>query len=83
MRMKLNCITPLLAAGAVAVAIAAAPTSVAADQQFCNGSDSGTVCQSPDNVPIKTFPPDVQHQRYGDTFHLSVQDLALGLGLVT
>jgi hypothetical protein len=48
--MKLKFITPLLAAGAAAVAIAAAPTAFAANQQTC----SGTVCQSPGNVQIKT-----------------------------
>ena len=83
MTMKLNCITPLLAAGAAAVAIAVAPTAFAANQQFCNGTDSGTVCQSPHNVSIKTSPPDVQHQPHGNTFHLSVQDLTLALGLAT
>ena len=43
MGMKLKYITPLLAAGAAAVAIAAAPAAFAANQQSC----SGTVCQSP------------------------------------
>ena len=45
-------ITPLLAGTAAAVAIAAAPTASAADHQSCNGSGSGTVCQSPGNVQI-------------------------------
>ena len=40
-------VTPLLAAAAATVAIAAAPTAFAADHQSCNGSSSGTVCQSP------------------------------------
>ncbi len=61
MGMKLQYITPLLAAGAAAVAIAAAPTAFAADQQSCNGSGSGTVCLSPGNVSIKTSPADVRH----------------------
>ena len=52
MGMRLQYITPLLAAGAAAVAIAAAPTAFAADHQSCNGSGSGTVCQSPGNVQI-------------------------------
>src|SRR4029077_11616416 len=38
MGMKLQYLTPLLAAGAAAVAIAAAPTAVAADQQSCPGT---------------------------------------------
>jgi hypothetical protein len=62
MGMKLKFITPLLAAGAAAVAIAAAPAAfAAADQQSC----SGTVCQSPGNVQIKTPPPHVQYHPYG------------------
>ena len=52
MGMKLQYITPLLAAGAAAVAIAAAPT-------------------------------DVQHHPAGDMPDLTVQDLALALGLAT
>jgi len=76
-------ITPLLAAGAAAVAIAAAPTAFAADQQSCNGSGSGTVCLSPGNVPIKTSPRDVQHNPSGDRPDLTVQEFALALSLVT
>jgi hypothetical protein len=59
--MKVNkYITPLLAGTAAAVAIAAAPTAFAADHQSCNGSGSGTVCQSPGNVQITAPPPQVQ-----------------------
>ena len=76
-------ITPLLAAGAAAVAIAAAPTAFAADQQSCNGSGSSTVCLSPGNVPIKASPTDVQHHSSGDMPDLTVQDFALALGLAT
>ncbi len=82
MGMKLRYITPLLAAGAATVAIAAAPTAFAAAQQSCNGSGSGTVCLSPGNVPIKTSPPDAQHP-YGHMPDLTVQDFALALGLAT
>jgi hypothetical protein len=81
MGMKLQYITSLLAAGA-AVAIAAAPTAFATDQQSCNGSGSGTVCLLPGNVPIKTSPPDVQHHP-ADMPDLTVQDFALALGLTT
>src|SRR6476469_7843844 len=42
MRIKLTYIGPLLAAGAAAVAIAAAPTAAAANVQTC----SGNICQS-------------------------------------
>jgi hypothetical protein len=58
-------ITPLLAAGAAAVAIAAAPTAFAADHQSCNESGSG-----PSASLAATFrsppPPQVQFHRYGD-----------------
>jgi hypothetical protein len=78
MGMKLQYITPLLAAGAAAVVIAAAPTAFATDHQSCNGSGSGTVCLSPGNVPINT-----SHHASGDMPDLTVQDFALALGLVT
>ena len=83
MANKMKFIAPLLAAGAAVVAIAAAPTAFATDQQSCNGSGSGTVCLSPANVPIKTSPTDVQHHPAGDMPDLTVQDLALALGLST
>jgi hypothetical protein len=83
MGMKLQYITPLLAAGAAAVAIAAAPTAFAADQQSCNGSGSRTVCLSPGHLPIKTSRADVQHHPAGDMPDLTVQDFALALGLST
>jgi hypothetical protein len=83
MGMRLQYLTPLLAAGAAAVVIAAAPTASAADQQSCNGSGSGTVCLSPGNVSIKTSPPDVQHHPSGAMPDLTVKDFALALGLAT
>jgi hypothetical protein len=83
MGIKLQYITPLLAAGAAALAIAAAPTAFAADQQSCNRSGSETVCLSPANVPIKTSPPDGQDHPSGDMPDLTVQDFALALGLTT
>jgi hypothetical protein len=76
--MKLQYITPLLAAGAAAVVISTAPTAFAADHQSCNGSGSGTVCESPGSVPINT-----SHHPSGDMPDLTVQDFALALGLVT
>ena len=58
-------ITTLLAAGAAAVAIAAAPTAFAADHQSCNESGSG-----PSASLAATFrsppPPQVQFHPYGD-----------------
>jgi hypothetical protein len=84
MSMKLKYITPLLAAGAAAVAIVAAPTAFAADQQSCNGSGSGTACQSPGNVQIKSSPPHVQDHPYGDQPYLSnTQNLWMALALTT
>jgi hypothetical protein len=83
MGMKLHYITPLLAAGAAAVVIAAAPTAFAPDQQSCNGSGSAPVCPSPGNVQSKTSPPHVKDHPYGDTFYLNTQDLSMALGLVT
>jgi hypothetical protein len=77
--MKLHYITPLLAAGAVAGVIAAAPTASATDQQTCNGSSSGTVCQSLGNVSIIN----TSHHAPGDVPDLTVNDFALGLGLAT
>jgi hypothetical protein len=82
MGLKLRYITPLLAAGAAAVAIAAAPTAFATDQQSCNGSGSGTACLSPGNVPVNSSPTDVQHHP-GDVSDLTVQEFALALGMAT
>jgi hypothetical protein len=62
MPMKLTYITPLLAAGAAALAIAAAPTAAAANGQTC----SGNICESPGNVQINNSPPPVQFYPYGD-----------------
>jgi hypothetical protein len=50
--IRTSYITILLAAGAAAVAIAAAPTAFATDQQSCNGSGSGTVCLSPSTAAV-------------------------------
>jgi hypothetical protein len=84
MAMKLQYITPLLAAGAAAIAIAAAPTAFAADQHSCSGSLSGTVLQSPGNGAIKSSPPTVQSQPYGDQPYLSnFQNLWMALPLAS
>jgi len=83
MAMKLQYVTPLLAAAAAAAVIAAAPTAFAPDQQSCNGSDSVAVCPSPGIVQSKTSQPHVQEHPSGDTFYLNTQDLWMALGLVT
>jgi hypothetical protein len=66
-RIKLNYLAPLFAAGAAAVAIAAAPVAAAAPTtgQSCGASGSGTICQSPGNVQINDSPPPVQYYPYG------------------
>jgi|KBSSwiStaDraftv2_1062776.scaffolds.fasta_scaffold1202878_1 hypothetical protein len=56
MRITLNHITPLLAVGAAAIAIAAAPSAVA-EQPCTNLGGSKTICQSPGNVQINDAPP--------------------------
>jgi hypothetical protein len=81
--MRLQCITPLLAAGAAAVAIAAAPTAFATDQHSCNGSGPATVCLSSANVPMTTSSADAQHHPSRDKPDLTVQDFALALGVTT
>jgi hypothetical protein len=68
MRIKLNYIAPLLAAGAAAVAIAAAPIAAAAPSGAESGS--GTVQQSPGNVQINDAPPAVTFHPYGDMPYL-------------
>jgi hypothetical protein len=67
MRIGLKHITPVLAAGAVAVAIAAAPTAAAAStgggadqpstQQYCVSSATSTKCQSPGDAEINSSIP--------------------------
>jgi len=68
MRIKLTHVTPLLAAGAAAVSILAAPTAAAAPtplQQTCIATGAGTTCQSPGNVEITNAPPAVSFYPYG------------------
>jgi hypothetical protein len=74
MRLGLNYIAPLLAAGTAAVAIAAAPIAAAAPtapsqptqvQQSC--SDLGgtqSECQAPGNVQVNDAPPQVDFFPY-------------------
>jgi hypothetical protein len=68
MRVKLSHLTPLLAAGAAAVAISAAPIASAASstQQSCSDSVSGSVCESPGNVEINDTPGPMNYDPYGD-----------------
>jgi hypothetical protein len=67
-QIGLKFFTPLLAAGAAAVAIAAAPMAAAdssAAQPTCYQSGPGTQCQTPGNVQFNDAPPPVQFYPYG------------------
>jgi hypothetical protein len=59
MRTIRNYFTPLLAAGAVAAAIAGAPTAAAAPNPVpsCVDLGSSTQCQSSGNVQVNDSPP--------------------------
>jgi hypothetical protein len=72
MKFKLTYIATVLAVGAAATAIVAAPiASAAPTDQSCAGSGGGTVCQSPGNVQINDAPGPVQFYPYGgDAFLL-------------
>ena len=68
MRIKLTYVTPLLAAGAAAVAIVAAPTAAAVPiplSKTCVTAGTGTTCQSPGNVEITNSAPAVSFYPYG------------------
>jgi hypothetical protein len=64
MRTKPTYLTPILAAGAAAVAIVAAPTAVAVPK-VCASNGGATTCQSPANVEITNSSPVVSVHPYG------------------
>jgi hypothetical protein len=75
MRIGRNYLTPLLAAGAAATAIAAAPAALAAPtgagnppqgQLSCIELNSGSQCQSPGNVQLNNSPAGPIYPYYGD-----------------
>jgi hypothetical protein len=66
MRIRTSYITTLMATGAAAFAIAAAPTALADTGMSCNSTVSGSECQSPDNVQFDDSPPNVGFDPYGD-----------------
>jgi hypothetical protein len=69
MRIKSTYIATLLAAGATAVAISAAPIAGAAStptQGACDAGVSGSICATPGNVEINDSPPAVNYDPYGD-----------------
>ena len=73
MRFTSTYITPLLVAGAAAVAIAVAPTAAAAPttsqpstaQMSCGSVGSGSECITPGNAQINDSPPGVDYYPYG------------------
>jgi hypothetical protein len=66
MSINLRFVAPVLAAGAVAVAIAGAPSASAASVRTCADGGGATICQSPGNVEIHPEQPPVQAPRiYG------------------
>jgi hypothetical protein len=70
MRIKLNYIAPLLAAGAAAVAISAAPIAAAASAPAPHGACdtgvvSGSICGTPGDVGINASAPPVSFDPYG------------------
>ena len=69
MRIKRTHIATLLAAGAVAGAIVAAPTAAAAPTplpKICVESGAASTCQSPGNVEINSSHPAVEFHPYGN-----------------
>ena len=75
MRSKSISLTTLLAAGAAAVAIVAAPIAAAAPtgaanpgpvQTACGSTGPGTECVTPGNAQINDAPPGVNYYPYGD-----------------
>jgi hypothetical protein len=72
MKIRTSYITTLLATGAATVAIAAAPTALAATS--CSSTNAGSECQMPGNVQIDDAPPPVTYSPYGGL------GLALGVG---
>lgn len=75
MQIRLKYLTPLLAAGAAAAAIAAAPVALAGPtgaanspqaQESCIDLNSGSQCQSPGNVQLNDSPAGPVYPYYGD-----------------
>jgi hypothetical protein len=77
--MRIKYISPLLAAGAVAVSIVAAPTAAAAPtspsvsgsvQAACGDVGPGSQCLTPGNAQINDSPPGVDYYPYGGDLFL-------------
>jgi len=69
MGIKLNYIAPLLAAGAAAVAITAAPIAAAASAPAphgaCDAGVSGSICDAPGDAGSNDSLPPVSYDPYG------------------
>ena len=69
MRVRVTIFPSLLAAGALAATIAAAPIAAADSstgaQPTCYQSGPGTQCQTPGNVQFNDAPPPVSFYPYG------------------
>ena len=75
MEIRTSHITTLLATGAAAVAIAAAPTALADTTGLsCDTTNAGSECRTPGNVQIDNAPPVVGFYPYGG--------LGMDLGIV-
>jgi hypothetical protein len=59
MTIKMRFIAPVLAGGAIAAAIAAAPTASAAPGSTCSNGGGATICQRPGHSAIQAQPPQV------------------------
>jgi hypothetical protein len=55
-RIRINYITPVLAAGVAAVAIAAPSAAATPDDQLCSDMGGSTQCHRTGNVQIYTLP---------------------------
>jgi hypothetical protein len=77
---KLAYVTALFGAGAVAVAVLAAPVAGADTGQSCSADGSGSICQSPGNAHINDSPPPVSFYPYGgEAFLLGGGGFRVGL----
>jgi len=79
MKRTIRYLAPVLAAGAAAAAIVAAPIASAATGESCGLGGGGTVCQSAGNVQINDSPGAVQFYPYGgEAFLLGGSDFGGG-----
>jgi hypothetical protein len=63
MRVRLNYIAPVLAAGTIVAAVAVAPIAAAAPSQGASGGTQNQ-CQSPGNAQVYDAPPQVDFFPY-------------------